>query len=160
MAAIQILSMCLLFIIELSHVISVIGDENNVADACQVAQGIDKGCVPIFQPHFIIQFHLLWTYAFALQPHAFDVRCCKCADIGFQLGRSAVHDENVGGIPFFSAGKNQKYQSNEQASEYGQRDQAGGQHDADGNGPEQEGDIHKVLSMGPKRLVLTLAIRN
>ena len=47
-----------------------------------------------------------------------------------------------------AVGEQQQDQSDHDAADHGQRDKAGGQNNADRDGPEQEGDVQRLLDRG------------
>ena len=65
-APIQILSICLLPIILLSHIIAVVRDENHPADPLHGLQLIDKGALIVYKPHLVVQLHSPLVHALAL----------------------------------------------------------------------------------------------
>ena len=146
-AARQIRSRCLQVDIaaSLSHVIPVVADQAGAGDALHLGECVDKIRVVVLQADFQIQLDRSLYGAFALDDAPLQPFFQKGRRTFFGGGIRAGKDEDVGIAMGFPVDEREQDHPDEHAADDRQRNHSGGQHDAVGDGPEQEGDIQRLL---------------
>ena len=129
----------------LAHVLAVVADQNGAFNAGDLGQGIDKAGVFILQANFGVELHGIGPDGFALDDALFHLGLKEIHGVLLGILIGAVENHHIGGYMALFFGEHQQHQADEHAAQHRQGDHAGGQNDARGDGPEEEGNVQGFL---------------